>query len=340
MSTFLSSTERREYGLLNYVRQTSEESIFSGNTAFGIAGSYTVNKGLKKYRLKDEHGNEEEFERPIPKTVTDIQSLTVATRQSETPKTEERPCDERAIDETLSIPDRLDALREWIGANCHGAAQYIAEQLKIPELPSEWQRIVIYAAEDLRFEAPALRDDVAESLLQHALRLRMSTVSVDVPAVMSSIRRAGSMLRRSKVMKLLPLLEGGAAIDTRLVTLQTLSHIFLPIPPQKEHLKELLPLAERATTIAMKHWDRDVFRAGEISAIAIEATVLSAQLGAPQAEVCMKMANATNRRLLLRKLYHRLEEVQQYWQQHGLSDRNLDLILSQRYVQERHCGTQ
>jgi SAM-dependent methyltransferase len=38
-------------------------------------------------------------------------------------------------------------------------------------------------------------------------------------------------------------------------------------------------LGNRVTTLALKHWDEDVFKAGEISVIAIEATIAATVLG-------------------------------------------------------------
>lgn len=79
-------------------------------------------------------------------------------------------------------------------------------------------------------------------------------------------------------------------------------------------------LAQRSAAIARKHWDLDVFKAGEISALAIEATLVAAQLGAANATDCVELALATNRRFLLRKLQNLLVEIRDEWQKNHQMD--------------------
>jgi hypothetical protein len=72
-------------------------------------------------------------------------------------------------------------------------------------------------------------------------------------------------------------------------------------------------LGNRVTTLALKHWDEDVFKAGEISVIAIEATIAATVLGDARMSQVIELANRTGRRLLIGKLKSRLQAVVTQW---------------------------
>jgi hypothetical protein len=91
-------------------------------------------------------------------------------------------------------------------------------------------------------------------------------------------------------------------------------------------------VARRATVIAEKNWDPDVFRAGEISALAIEATVATATLDPEAAKSLPALAAQTKRRLLLRKVCQRLADVRANWKQTSADDFRIPAL--DRLVQE------
>ena len=323
-SQFALSEIARLVHLMRDAISSRDEAVFSCQTASVTAGTYSDCEGLRKYRLKDEHGTEDEFERPLPKRACDLQSDVGAVKHSEPPAPatdDQTPASQCAADSTLSSEDRLEALRDWIASDPDPASQFVAAELHRNDLQVDWSRIVIYAAEAVRFQDLQVRDQVASDLLQHALKLRSSSSSKDAPVVLCAIRRAGSIISGHRVLEFLPLLNAGSPIDTRLVTLQAITAVFSCSPPSSFAVLE--KLAKRVVTLAKKHWDTDVFKAGEVSAIAIEATIAATVLGAPEVTDLGPLALGTGRQLLVGKLRTRLKHVMQNW--HSISPKSREV---------------
>ena len=317
--------------LLRSAISNRDEAVFSCQTASVTAGTYSESEGLRKYRLKDEHGTEDEFARPSPRRPSDLQSNvgTVKHLDPPAPVTDERPhASLLATDRALSSELRLEALREWIASDPDAASQFIASELHRKDLQSNWSRIVIYAAEAIRFQDSRVREQVASDLLDHAMRLRDSRSSEDAPVVLCSIRRAGSIIPEGRVSEFLSLLTAGSPIDTRLVTLQAITAVFDCTPPTSTI--DVQKLSERVVTLAEKHWDTDVFKAGEVSAIAIEATIAATVLGSSQAIDLGTLALRTRRQLLVSKLRKRLQLIMQNW--HSVSPRSHKVELIETMV--------
>lgn len=324
---FAASEFARLSELLRSAMSSRDEAVFSGQTASVTAGAYSECEGLRKYRLKDEHGIEDEFVRPAPRRPSDLQSNIGTVRHSHPPApvTDERPqASLVAADGAMSSKQRLEALREWIASDPEAASQFVAAELRRNDLPSDWTRIVISAAEAVRFQDSQVREQVAFDLLQHSLRLRFSTLSEDLQVVLCAIRRAGSIIPEWRVSEFLSLLTAGSPIDTRLVTLQAITSVFNCTPPAST--VDVRELAERVVTLAEKHWDADVFRAGEVSAIAIEATIAATVLGASRAIELGTLALRTRRPLLVGKLRKRLELIMKNWHSASLGSHQVQLI--------------
>lgn len=210
---------------------------------------------------------------------------------------------------------RLEALREWIADDPAAAGQYLIAELNQPSLEPDWRRIVIYAVDAIRFEDLAIRGSLATALLHHASELRQSNSPDDLPAAMCAIRRAGSILPEDRVDELLPFMNPMGFVDTRLVTLQAIVAIYSAAPPNRD----LTSIADRAGDLAMKHWDLDVFQAGGISALAIEATLVATMLGCRQLSQIADLANGVSRRLLMKRLKTKLDAVASAWESNGAS---------------------
>ena len=210
---------------------------------------------------------------------------------------------------------RLEALREWIADDPAAAGQFLITELNQSHLEPTWRRIVIYAVDVIRFEDIAIRASLATALLHHAAELRQSSSPDDLPAAMCAIRRAGSILPEDRVDELLPFLNRVGFVDTRLVALQAVVAIYMAAPPNRD----LTTIADRAGDLAMKHWDLDVFQAGDISALAIEATLVATMLGCCQLSQIVDKANAVGRRLLMKRLKTKLEAVASAWDSNMVS---------------------
>ena len=227
-------------------------------------------------------------------------------------------------DDELNPLLRLEALQDWIAEDARSAGEFLISELNQPALAPEWRGIVIYAVDSIRFEDAPTRAVLATALLKHANELRQSSMPDDLPVAMCAIRRAGSILPESRVDELLPFLNRDGFVDTRLVALQAVVAIYTVSRPQRD----LVDIRDRAFALAEKHWDLDVFQASEVSALAIEATVVAAMLDHPQTSRLIDMANQTKRRLLLNRLRTKLENVATAW--------NADPIIYANATNDRH----
>lgn len=239
--------------------------------------------------------------------------------------------------EAINDPDvikwQLEALRERIVVDPKGASNFIALELGRLDLAEDWRRIVIYAAEAVRFEDVDIREKVASSLVRQSIQLRGSTSPDDVPVVMCALRRAGSILPESAVIELAPLLATDPyPINTYLAALQAIASVFYLAPPSDK--VDVQCLADRAVMLAKSHWDVHVFKAGEISAIAIESTVVASILGDARAIEVARLAKAVQKPHLIAKLRNRLEEVAERWKKIVMVDSLWRVQLIEKVVLE------
>lgn len=110
----------------------------------------------------------------------------------------------------------------------------LADELLKLGAENDWSRLreLVLLAEDTDFslEQSSL---LAPRLLEFAIQYRASNDSQDAPVVWSAIRTGASMLRPQEAKRLLPLLEPGHSIETSLVALKMLGHIFEAQPPER-----------------------------------------------------------------------------------------------------------
>jgi hypothetical protein len=301
----------RPHELMQIAEELQLSDICQGKTSTLAAGTVTGQEENQKWRLQTQHGLEVDLRQNLDEQPsTDCQSNPSATATEIVPNSDSRPASVRALDEGLAVEFRLDALRELMANDSVAAASFVYTELEKPILSEQWRRIVIYAAESVRFADPAVRAKVAVSLLRHACELRVSSSADDTPVVMCAIRRAGSILPQHLLTELSCFLSAPSPIDTRIVTLQAINSIILAAPLEGI---DIGTLGNRVTTLALKHWDEDVFKAGEISVIAIEATIAATVLGDARMSQVIELANRTGRRLLIGKLKSRLQAVVTQW---------------------------
>ena len=101
-------------------------------------------------------------------------------------------------------------------------------------------------------------------------------------------------------------------IDTRLAALQAIVRIFEVAPPVQP--ADFLKLADCSIELATALWNPIVFTVGEISAIAIEATVASATLADERVLELVSFARTVGRPWVMKKLQRRFNELLSLWQ--------------------------
>ena len=300
--------------ILEYMERALQRSIFEGKTTRSVGGTRFKKEGMDWLSLVDDRG--EKIEQPVtPRVTEDSQSFVSFVHQVSDEIIDSRSVSARVSDSTLGTEVRLEALREWIADDVQSAAAYLLTELERTDLEPVWRRIVIYAVDTIRFEDAAVRASLATALLHHAAELRQSSSPDDLPAAMCAIRRAGSIIPEDRVAELLPFLNRMGFVDTRLVALQAVVAIYSAAPPNRD----LTTIADRAGDLAMKHWDLDVFQAGGISALAIEATLVATMLGCRQLSQIADLANAVSRRLLMKRLKTKLDAVASAWESNTVS---------------------
>lgn len=225
------------------------------------------------------------------------------------PATED--CERVARDRQENTEHRADALRGWMQIDQHAASAFVVDELCRVDLPSDWRNTLVFAAEDGCFPTSVLQQQVCEALRRIALELRTSSQPGIDRVVWSALRRFASLIEPRSVDQLRDFLSPGGYVDTRLLALQSVVHVFERRPP--EAAEPLTGLADRTFDIAKKLFDPDVFTSGETSAIATQAVLVLCVLGDHRALECVQLAKAMGRRWVIRKLRGQLEEIQCAW---------------------------
>ena len=224
-------------------------------------------------------------------------------------------CVATARDEGAGTSDRVLALREWMTQDGDAASSFLAEELSKANLQDEWRNSLVFAAEDASFATPDLRSRVCDGLRRIALELRMSPQPDIETVVWSALRRFGSLVDPDSIDELRDFLDPVGYVDTRLVALQAVLHIFERQPPAA--LDSLQRVRDRAWDIASKLLDPDVFRSGETSAVASHAVLVLCVCADERAFQGVEAIRKLGRRWIVRRLRERLRELRQSWLEHS-----------------------
>ena len=228
---------------------------------------------------------------------------------------------EIARDSSTPTNDRIVALRKWIATDEKGeAAAFIGGELCQTELTDDWRDALVYAAENVHFEAPSQQAAVCDRLREVALKLRESSKAGTEHVVWSAMRRFASLLPAERAADLLEFLNRKGAVDTRMVALQSIARLFENAPPSD--IAALEPLTERVAEYADKFLDPDVFAGGENSAIARNAVLALAALGSLRVVDSVQRVNALGRRWLSRQVQRQLEELLDGWRRHDATSQD------------------
>ena len=149
-------------------------------------------------------------------------------------------------------------------------------------------------------------------LLEIAAGRRASQNAGSEQVVWSALRRAGTLLPRADLDKLRPFLEAGPAIDTRLVALQAVFHVFEAAAPGDCNAAPEL-IRNRIFTIAKKFLDPDVFLGGENAAIAENAILALAGVADHRLGIALAECKSLGRPWLMNRLRVTLDDLLRSW---------------------------
>jgi hypothetical protein len=169
----------------------------------------------------------------------------------------------------------------------------------------------VLAAEELQLDDDQLRSRLTNRLYEIASSLRHSTEAGIKPIVQSAIRCYSSMIPVSEADTLLAFLEPPNPVETRLVTLQCVVHLFESMPP--EDISTHQRLADRIAELADKFLDRDWLVAGEKAAIGQNATIALAALGDSRLSHCIETIRQLDTTWLTRQLERKLDGLICNW---------------------------
>lgn len=221
----------------------------------------------------------------------------------------------RATDEGLPVASRALALHDWIEEDNDGAAEFVLRELQQAEDGQEWQSALVFATERIEFSGLDRQRRVASELRRIALALRGDGRPGVEAVVHCALARYGSLVEPANAAEFVEFLTPAGYVDTRLAALKSVVHLFEVSPPAE--IVEITQLSDRIAEIAFKFVDRDVFLAGQNSAIAKEAIVALAALGDARLLELVRLALQVERNWFRRELNERLEEVR--WAQHGVA---------------------
>ena len=183
-------------------------------------------------------------------------------------------------DPEAECAEKIDAIQVCLEADEDKTANFIVDELCRDDLPQDWRDALVLFAETAQYREDSQRDRLWRRLLDIALTLREEPDKGQRPVVSSAIRTLASMIPEEDVNGLLPLLEPPNPIETRLVTLQGVAHIFEVRPPADADA--VAPLANRVYELATKFLDRDWLIAGKNAAIGLNTVYALAAMGDPR----------------------------------------------------------
>jgi len=301
---------------ISLVNRRHNETILDGRTSYRFA--ITFEQATKTGLLVKDNGESVELNWSDPQQL----EMSTPVESSESHETPEPRDDAR--DPDLPASSRLEAIIEWASEGGSEAADFVSSELD--SLPTEagWRNALVLAADRARFDSADARARASTALLQITRQMRDSNSQEDAQIVWCAIHRAGSIIPRHRVDEFEELVTAGSAVDTRLAALQSVVRVFEAEPA--DHNCPVAILCERAGALALKLWDRDVFVAGETSAIAIEGTIAVVVLGG-QSDGLIDSALQLGRPWAIRKLRRRLEEIREFRRSENSDHLALDAAL-------------
>ncbi len=214
----------------------------------------------------------------------------------------------------VPIEGRIEALSALAQTEPEDVGRYVVEELSRDRLPDQWRDALITFAEHLLVEDALLRERFRQLLLDYAGRLRLSPRPRTCYVVWSAIRTYTSLISAAEAPSLLPLLGPPDPIETRLITLQGIVHLFEKKPA--EDSKSATELADRIYELANKFLDIDWLVPGEKATIGQVATQSLAALGDKRLADCVSKVRSLGKRWVTRMIAQKLEVLLEMWNMH------------------------
>jgi hypothetical protein len=306
----------------------SDTDFLKGNPSRVVTGTkMDSGSGLVKYRLRNEDGGIDEFS--VQEVVDD--------------KPAELLCDKdhsninslltRVRDVDLGFDDRLSALHTLLSIAPENASEAIEQQLSMIEGCSfEWHAALVIVAESAPFAEPS-RDVIAKLLFQSADFFKSQDDGRSAEFCWCALQRAASLVSHESSRELLRFLTNSGFVDTRLAALQSIYGILEQSPDLPESVTK--DLISRVFELGKKTLDIDVFVAGEVSAIGVEATMVLACLCQVRPNPLFESVFSLDREWMIQNLKTRYSELITEWQENKIP--NQRIALAEKDLQEL-CG--
>ncbi len=294
----------------------SDTDFLKGNPSGVVSGTkMDSGSGLVKYRLRNEDGGIDEF--TVPKVVDDTPAELLFDKDHSNVDS----LLTRIRDVDLGFDDRLSALHALLSIAPETASEAIEQQLSmIEDCSFEWHAAIVAVAESAPFAEPS-RDVIAKLLFQSADFFKNQDDDRSAEFCWCALQRAALLVSHESSRELLRFLTNSGFVDTRLAALQSIYGILEQSPDLPESVTK--DLISRVLDLGKKTLDIDVFVAGEVSAIGIEATMVLACLCQVRSNPLFESVFLLDREWLIQNLKTRYSELITEWEANKIPNQRL-----------------
>jgi hypothetical protein len=226
----------------------------------------------------------------------------------------DRPYDGAALlgDPMADPGSRVSALRESVDRDAPFLPPLIVSLLSGPDLAAELRNALLWATERVQFRDPPAREQLAASLLRHAVALRQARPGPDEHAMWAALRRYGTLIHETEA-ELAPYLQflEDLTSSTQEVALRSLANVFSVNPPAPSLV--LGSVRARVVEVARGCLDPAWLKPGERGALALSAYVTAAVLVVGPVDELTERIIGLGKRWLLRQAIQELAPTLEQW---------------------------
>ncbi len=318
----LTSVDPEIVEMLAWTLEENEKSFLKGDPSEAVTGTKKrIGTGLIKYRLRNEGGGFDEF------TIPDNVQATVPDLSSNHDSQDVSSLRQSVLDATTSFDDRVSALHSWLSRSPDDVATFVKDQLQDQQrLEPRWHAELVRVSEATVFQDSDL-ELVAGLLFQSANFFRHRDELSSAESCWSALQRAASLVPIERVGILAEFLTNDAVVDTRLAGLQAIYSVLELSPDIPADSRE--NLMNRVLELGVKTLDPDVFVAGELSAIGIEATVVLSILSQDFPNRLIDAVIALNRDWVIDNVASRYHELIEVWKENAIRPEWMAVMLQE-----------
>lgn len=294
--------------IIEYVRRFSFDQQIKGistRRGYAIIPQIPNADGIYPSKGVDEDGRE--FDADVKYKDSQSDNVYISYQSNSQDEVIDRSPAETVCDRSATVADRIEALREWIGCDPNAVADFLVEELEKDGHELLWIETIILSSEHVRFEDLDARRRVGRSLLALAEKIRGER-RIAESTIWCAIHRGGSLIPIEDLSLLDPFLGNRGGVDTRLAALQAIVRIF-EAETEVGSSDLVSRLADRIKTLVIKYLDEDVFRPGEIAAIALEGSIALALISPERFVAISEILKSSTKLWFRRQLRKRLETL-------------------------------